>query len=121
EPGLIRLIVGRDLGELYPELPPPRAAEVLRVRDLRGPVVQGASFSLHEGEILGLTGLVGAGHDEVPYLVCGARPSAGGVVEVDGRAVGHASPAAARAAGIACLPADRQREAGIPNATVREN
>ena len=121
ERSLVALILGRDLGELYPDIAHSPAAPVLEVSTLSGAVARAVSFALREGEILGLTGLVGAGHDEVPYLLVGARPATSGDVSVAGRRLDISSPNAAVRAGIALLPADRHRLAGIPRATVREN
>jgi ribose transport system ATP-binding protein len=121
ERSLVAAILGRDLGELYPDVEHRPAAPVLEVRGLTGAVASDVSFQLRKSEILGLTGLVGAGHDEVPYLVAGAQPAASGEVAVRGRTLAPRTPTAAVRAGIAFLPADRQRLAGIPRATVREN
>ncbi|MBD0328810.1 MAG: sugar ABC transporter ATP-binding protein [Thermoleophilia bacterium] len=118
---LVTLILGRELGELYPPVEHRPAATVLEVRGLAGSVVRDLSLALREGEVLGLTGLVGAGHDELPYLVSGARRAQAGEVVLRGRSLGLPSPAEAAAAGIGFLPGDRQRLAGIPRARVREN
>ncbi len=79
------------------------------------------SFDLHEGEILGLTGLLGMGHDEVPYLLFGAETAKSGSVAMRGEDVSAMSPRNAMRAGLAFLPADRQRQSGIPKATLVEN
>jgi ribose transport system ATP-binding protein len=118
---LIELILGRELDALYPEVERRAGEPVLRVDGLTGEVARDVSLTLRRGEILGLTGLVGAGHDELPYLVYGARRPAAGVVAVDGRVVEDASPRRAAERGLALLPADRQGQAGIPRATVKEN
>jgi ribose transport system ATP-binding protein len=119
--GLVRLIVGRDLGDLYPDAVHSTAGTVLSAEAISGAVVREATFSVREGEILGLTGLLGAGHDEVPYLLFGADPLAGGAIVDAEHGPLHPSPESSLAAGIALLPADRLRLAGIPRATVREN
>ena len=118
---LIGLILGRDLEALYPETDHRAGEPVLRADGLTGDVAHDVSLTLRRGEILGLTGLVGAGHDELPYLVYGARRPAAGAVEVGGRRIEETSPQRARDCGVALLPADRQRQAGIPRATVKEN
>jgi ribose transport system ATP-binding protein len=118
---LIKLIVGRDLVDLYPPAESNAEGRLLTVRSLSGAVAQDVSFSLRRGEILGLTGLVGAGHDELPYLIYGARPAGAGEVEMDGEPLEKLSPQACTAIGIALLPNDRQRLSAIPTATVKEN
>jgi ribose transport system ATP-binding protein len=121
EPRLIELILGRELEALYPEVEHRAEAPLLEVRGLTGESCRDVSFALRGREVLGLTGLVGAGYDEVPYLVYGAsRPSAGEIV-LEGRTLRRLHPARAHALGLALLPADRQRQAGIPRATVKEN
>jgi ribose transport system ATP-binding protein len=121
EPRLIELILGRPLDALYPDVEHEAAEPVLEVAGLGGATVRDVSFRVRSGEIVGLTGLVGAGYDEVPYLVYGARRATEGVVTIGGDAVGAASPHRARRLGVALLPGDRQRQAGIPRATVKEN
>jgi len=119
--GLIKLIVGRELVDLYPPSTGHEATTVMKVSTLSGDVSRDVSFSLRKGEILGLTGLVGAGHDEVPYLISGAKAPTSGEIAIDGRPLGSLSPERSTAAGIGLLPSDRQRQSGVPGATVKEN
>jgi ribose transport system ATP-binding protein len=93
---------------------------LLRVRGLDGSTVHGVSLEVSPGEVLGLTGLLGAGHDEVPYLVFGARRPRSGTVSIDGVELAP-DPISCGRAGVALLPGDRRRLSGIPRATVREN
>jgi ribose transport system ATP-binding protein len=76
---------------------------------------------VHRGEIVGVTGLVGMGHDELPYLLFGARRARAGELRVGGAVVARPSPAAMRRAGVALLPADRKRASGNQTASVLEN
>ena len=119
---LVADMLGRELDVLYPQR---QVAEgrprVLSVNSLSGRIANGVSFEAHQGEILGLTGLLGMGHDEIPYLVFGAQPTQGGAVELDGRRLVELTPAKAMQAGMAFLPADRQRQSGVPKATLLEN
>ncbi len=118
---LVAAMLGRELGTLYPVRGTARGRRVLGAEFLSGRMVHDVSFDVHEGEILGLTGLLGMGHDEVPYLLFGAARAAQGSVQVGDRTITGLTPARAIGAGIALLPADRQRHSGIPNATVLEN
>jgi ribose transport system ATP-binding protein len=120
EHSLITLIVGRELGELYPHSGQAAEGRVLEVKGLTGRVARDVSFTLRPGEILGLTGLIGAGHDEVPYLIYGASKGAGSI-ELDGRSLGIPSPERCKDAGIVLVPTDRKRRSTIPAATVAEN
>lgn len=118
-PELVRLIVGGDVSSL--DYQAGRGEQLVSVAGLAGGRLASASFDGHAGEILGLTGLTGAGHEDVPYLLCGARPKSSGGVELRGEPYPHPTPAESVRRGTAFLPADRQHEAGIPKATVREN
>jgi ribose transport system ATP-binding protein len=121
EDGLISMMLGRELGKLYPSRARPEGEILLSVRGLAGGNVQQVDLDVHRSEIVGLTGLVGMGQDEVPYLVFGASPRRSGEVAVAGGVVGEATPGSLRAAGVALVPADRQRASGVPRATVLEN
>jgi ribose transport system ATP-binding protein len=118
---LAEMIVGRPLSAFYPELPPPRAEVVLSVDNLTGAAVAGVSFDLHRAEVLGVTGLVGSGYDELLYLVFGATSATAGNVSVAAGQVHPLDPSTAIDAGIAFAPADRKRHAAIMSWTLREN
>jgi ribose transport system ATP-binding protein len=121
EAELIRLIVGRELRMLYPAGETTASDTTLEVCELRGRVADGVSFIVRRGEVLALTGLVGAGHDEVPYLVYGASPPVGGITRLGGVTVTDPSPSRSKAAGLVLLPADRQGQSAVLGATVKEN
>ncbi len=118
---LVAAMLGRELETLYPARTAACGRRVLGVEGLCGRMVRNATFDVHAGEILGLTGLLGMGHDEVPYLVFGAERASGGTVRVGDRPLPGLTPERAIEAGMALLPADRQRQSGIPNATLLEN
>ena len=119
---LVADMLGRELDVLYPQRTAARGrARVLSVENLTGRIASSVSFVAHRGEILGLTGLLGMGHDEIPYLLFGAERARSGEVALDGGRLDGLSPATAMRAGMAFLPADRQRQSGIPKATVLEN
>jgi ribose transport system ATP-binding protein len=118
---LIELILGRELDALYPPVEHRAAEPALEVDGLGGEVARDVSLTLRGGEIVGLTGLVGAGYDEVPYLVYGARRAAAGSVKVAGRVLEDPSPQRSQGRGVALLPGDRQRQAAVARATVKEN
>jgi ribose transport system ATP-binding protein len=83
--------------------------------------VREVSFSVRAGEIVGLTGLVGAGRSEVARLVFGADPKRAGRILLDGAPVNLASPAAAIAHGIGFVTEDRKRQGLVLGLPVREN
>ncbi len=93
----------------------------LRVESLSGRVAENVSFVARKGEIVGLTGLVGMGHEEVPYLIAGAVPVRGGCATASrGRAVGQ-SPGKSFREGVVLVPGDRRREGIWLDATATEN
>jgi len=121
---LIRLMVGRALEAHFPDLPPvaPDAPVRLAVRDLRAASnVNGVSFEVHAGEIVGLAGLVGAGRTEIVRAIAGADIASGGSVAIDGRDVTIRSPHAGIDAGIAFITEDRKAQGLVLGMTVREN
>ncbi|HEX2097315.1 MAG TPA: sugar ABC transporter ATP-binding protein [Solirubrobacterales bacterium] len=120
EAKLMAMIVGRELERLEERAPTSRDESVLAVRDLTGKVARGVSFDLNRGEIVGLTGLVGMGHDEVPYLLTGAFPPRAGAISLAGEPIAPTPRRAARA-GMVLLPANRAEQSGIGSATLREN
>ncbi|MCB1488447.1 MAG: sugar ABC transporter ATP-binding protein [Bauldia sp.] len=118
---LIALMLGREIDSLYPKRSVARGRPALAVENLSGPISRGVSFAAHEGEIIGLTGLLGMGHDEIPYLLFGATKAGGGSVSVAEKSLAELTPDHAIAAKVAFLPADRHRQSGIPKATLLEN
>jgi ribose transport system ATP-binding protein len=93
---------------------------MLSVTSLGGRIAQDVSFDLHEGEVLGVAGLVGAGHEELPELLAGARRRRSGQVFLQARSVSGSTRRHMRA-GIVLLPGDRKRQGGVAAATMREN
>ncbi len=108
---IISMMVGRTIFEESPELPEhPSTEVVLEVRNLsRGRAIRDVSFKLHRGEILGISGLVGAGRTEVMRAVFGADPHDSGEVLIHGKAVKIRTPADAVAHGVGYLSEDRKR------------
>lgn len=118
---LVTAMLGREMDALYPTRPAASGERMLSVEDLTGQIADHVAFSVHKGEIVGLTGLLGMGHDEVPYLLFGAQPAVRASIAIEGRALAELTPRKAFEAGMAFLPADRQRQSGVPKATVLEN
>jgi ABC-type sugar transport system ATPase subunit len=119
---LIRLMVGRTLEEEFPRRHIALGEPRLVVRGLtRGAKVRNVSFAVRRGEVLGLTGLVGAGRTETARLIFGADRREAGVIELDGRELDIRSPRDAIRAGIALLTEDRKAQGLVLNQSVREN
>jgi ribose transport system ATP-binding protein len=121
---MIHLMVGRSLAAQFPALPVVASDAPVRlaVRDLRAASnVNGVSFEVRGGEIVGLAGLVGAGRTEIVRAIAGADVATGGEVTVDGKRVSVRSPHAAIEAGIALITEDRKAQGLVLGMTVREN
>jgi ABC-type sugar transport system ATPase subunit len=119
---LIKMMVGRTLGEIFPARTPPGADVVLAVRDLAKPgSFSEVSFSLRRGEVLGMFGLVGSGRTQVARCIFGAEPFAAGEIRLDGVPIHPRSPREAVKAGIALLTEDRKRDGLVLICTIRDN
>jgi ABC-type sugar transport system ATPase subunit len=124
EHGLLTLIGG---GRVPPPVGPgsgpgpETGGELLAVRGLTGAGVHDVSLRVNPGEIVGLTGAAGAGHDDVPYLLCGVTRRARGDVLIDGDEYTGRSVRDAQARRLGMLPADRLRKGVVPQGSVREN
>src|SRR5690606_22670430 len=119
---LIRMMVGRDLTQEFPKELFDRGEEVLSVEGLtRTGVFQDVSFRLHKGEIVGLTGLVGAGRTEVARAIFGADPIDAGQVRLGGKPIRVKSPQDAIRHGIGLLTEDRKNQGLVLDMSVREN
>ena len=121
-PELVRLMANRDLSEHFPKRRVERGAELLRVERLtvRG-VLSDITFSLHAGEVLGISGLLGAGRTELARVVAGADRFDNGRLLVGGVERRFRNPADAIALGIGLLPEDRKAQGLVPGLTVARN
>jgi ribose transport system ATP-binding protein len=90
---------------------------------VEGRTVRGVDIDIGRGEILGLTGLIGSGYEEIPYLAFGASKAATGTMTIEGETVELArrTPKASIAAGLALLPGDRQGASGVDSLPVADN
>ena len=121
---IVEAIVGRSLtsDRIVRDLTP-GSGPATHVQDLSGHTVRDIALSVAPGEILGLTGLIGSGYDEVPYLLSGATPARSGHLDISGARhdLPRMTPAAAIDAGIALIPADRQKAGLALDLTLAEN
>ncbi len=118
---LISLMVGRPLGELFPRTHRARGAAVLEVKGLSTERVRDISFEVAEGEIVGFSGLMGAGRTEVARAVLGLDRRLAGEVLVGGEVLPPDSSAAARRRGLGLVPEDRRAEGIFPQLGVDHN
>jgi ribose transport system ATP-binding protein len=119
---LIQHIVGRKLQDMYPKVHVNRGKEVLRVEGL---TLEGKfrdiSFRLHQGEVLGIAGLVGAGRTELAKTIFGEFSLDKGTIWVDGNKVQIQNPIEAIRLGIGYLPEDRKVDGLVLKMSVRHN
>lgn len=117
---LIRLMVGRDIVNLKNE-PAKTDRVLLSVENLSSAKFRAISFQLHEGEILGLAGLVGAGRTEIARAIVGIDKAEAGFISMPGRRLDNKHPADAIAQGLAYVPEDRRSEGLFPEASMQDN
>ncbi|WFR98806.1 sugar ABC transporter ATP-binding protein [Rhizobium tumorigenes] len=122
---LVSMMVGRDVSTFYKKthvVDKSAARIVLAVRSLSdGHKVRDCSLDIREGEVVGLSGLVGSGRTELARLIYGADPFRQGEVSVDGAAASINSPSDGIAAGIAYLTEDRKGLGLFLDMSIREN
>ncbi|MCW3005348.1 MAG: hypothetical protein JWQ20_4646 [Conexibacter sp.] len=123
EDAVVRRILGADLVALTAHSPPPTRPAHLTVRGLSGGALHPLDLTVRAGEIVGCTGLLGSGFEDLPYLLFGATPSTAGQVTVGDRTVPahRLAPTVAMDLGMALIPADRARDSGVLDASAAEN
>ncbi|WP_317855549.1 sugar ABC transporter ATP-binding protein [Chakrabartyella piscis] len=123
EDELIRLMVGRSLGDIFNGLPHNETFEevLLEVDEMLTPYVNKVSFKIHKGEILGFAGLVGSGRTETMNALFGLNPMYSGKIILEGEEIRPKSPAEALEYGFAMVPEDRKMQGILPNISVRGN
>lgn len=127
---VVKLMVGRTFENMFPQKEIETGKEVFRVENLSVPhrhirgrnIVENVSFSVHEGEIFGLSGLVGSGRSESVNAIIGLlKKSADTKIYIDGEQVAINSPVDAKKLGIALISEDRRVSGIISMMTIREN
>lgn len=122
ENDLVRMMVGRELTNIFPQREPiEQSEEILRVNRLATPGEFDVSFALRRGEILGVSGLVGSGRTEVFRALIGADSAMHYDVELNGQQITIKSPGEALNAGLGLIPEDRKSQGLILGQSVRHN
>jgi L-arabinose transport system ATP-binding protein len=123
ESEMIKMMVGRDLGDIYKELD--RNTNIgdvlLEVKNVSSDYVKENSFVLHKGEVLGFSGLVGAGRTELMRAIIGADKMKTGEVYLEGKKITNRSPHEAQENGIVLVPEDRKLQGILANLSVADN
>lgn len=119
---IIRLMVGRNIDDLYPEKGTSSDNVILEVKNLSNPpIFEDISLELRSGEILGFAGLVGSGRTEVARAIFGADPFSSGTIYIEGQPTEIASPRHAIDNGIVYLTEDRKTMGLFLPMTIRNN
>jgi rhamnose transport system ATP-binding protein len=121
---LVTAMIGRELELTFPPKKPPSAAAptVLEVRNLRrSRAIDDVSFSVKEGEIVGLAGLVGSGRSEVARAIFGADRIDAGEILVEGRRMHPHGPRGAASRGVVMVPESRKEQGLFMMRPIREN
>lgn len=121
ENAIINMMVGRELNEIFAKRPAPIGDVVLEAKNLSVGYVRDVSFQVRAGEILGFSGLVGAGRSETMRLIFGVDKMDAGEVWMEGKKLDIRSSGDAISAGIALVPEDRKEQALILGMDIREN
>jgi ribose transport system ATP-binding protein len=120
---LVEMIIGRRLQTLSIDREQTEAGKAIAITGLTGRYARDVSFTVRAGEVVGLTGLLGSGFEEIPYYVFGARSATAGRLEMDGKTyvLRGMSPSRALQAGVALIPADRQRDGSVGSLSLGDN
>lgn len=114
-------MVGRTLEEMYPHIKLPKGKKLLEVKNLTTSDIKDISFSLYQGEIVGLFGLMGAGQTELATTLFGDITNRTGKILVDGEEVFFKSPEQAIKKGVAYIPSERKIEGLLKGMHVKAN
>ncbi|HEY4543956.1 MAG TPA: sugar ABC transporter ATP-binding protein [Tissierellaceae bacterium] len=119
---IISYMVGREITEKFPRIETKRGKKILEVENLNsGKDVRDISFSLYEGEIVGISGLVGAGRTETTRVLFGVDPKDSGKVYIDGKEVEIKKPMDSINAGMVLVPEDRKKDGLCTKLSIKDN
>ncbi len=119
---IIRMMVGRDISQMFPKLTVPIGDVVLSVKNLslKG-IFKDVSFDVRSGEILGIAGLVGSGRSNIAETIFGVTPASAGTISIHGKEVRMTSPSVAMEHGMAFLTEDRKETGCFLLLDIQEN
>ena len=118
---LISRMVGRDLKDMYERHRVQPGKMVLKVDHLCTKEIKDVSFEARQGELFGIYGLMGSGHEKIGSAIFGQDLLLGGEIQVNGKTINIRNPRDAIAAGIAYVPAERKTEGLVLNQSVAVN
>ena len=119
---IVQMMIGREIGERYPVRSVNIGQEVFRVEGLtHTKLFKDVSFNVRAGEVLGVSGLMGAGRTEIMQAIFGNLPVVSGKIFIDGKEVSIRNPRQAIAAGIGFITEDRKTEGLLLEKSIAEN
>ena len=119
---IVQLMIGRDVQEFAErDQRTPTGVAALDVADLVSGSLNGVSFQVRPGEVVGITGLIGSGSDELAAVLVGLQKLKSGTYTLKGKNLGRVSPVAVTKRGVAYVPADRRKEGAAMSMDIREN
>ena len=118
---IIAMMIGREIKEKFPHTRVDKGARLLAVNNLCSGIVKNVSFELFAGEIVGLSGLMGAGRTELVRAIFGADPIESGEIWLDGQSIAIHTPRDAICKGIVLGPEDRKKQGLCTELSIREN
>lgn len=118
---VVEMMVGRKIEKFYIKKTHKIGNVVMKVKQLRGDVFEDVSFEVREGEILGFSGLIGAGRTEIMETIIGLRKKKSGQIYIDNEEVEIKNPLDAMKLGIGMVPEDRKRKGLILVHSVKDN
>lgn len=121
-PEIISLMVGRDIREKFPRVESARGKKIFEIQGLNaGRLVRDVSLTLYEGEILGISGLIGAGRTETTRAIVGVDHKDSGRLVLDGKEIKISKPMDAIRQGVVLVPEDRKRDGLCVKLSVSSN
>ena len=118
----VKMMIGREIGERYPSRNVKIGKEVLKVKELtRKGTFHDVNFSVRAGEVLGVSGLMGAGRTEIMQAIFGNLSYESGTIEINGKEVKISNPRQAMEHGIGFITEDRKTEGLMLDKSIREN
>lgn len=119
---VVQMMIGREIGERFPKRSVEIGPEAFRVEGLSHEKwFHDVSFTVHAGEVLGVSGLMGAGRTEIMKAIFGELPTLSGRIYVDGKRIKIKCPGDAIAAGIGYITEDRKTEGLLLEKSIAEN
>ncbi len=122
-PDMIRLMVGRERDSMFPErTSKPTDTTILKVEGLSQPGIVGdVNFKVHQGEVLGIFGLMGSGRTEMARMLFGVDTYRSGTISIDGKQLPKNTPRSCIERGMAFVTEDRREEGLLMNVAITEN